>query len=374
MDDFIQKEVKNELTYDVLRVISEPLDSEVNFKAKIVRSLYDNLSTNHFEFASYEHTSDRDNPLLLCNTVAMNVQEVFWDDSWVNTYYDTCVYNPNHRPIFLQSQKNVFKVTDFMRFSEYKENVNFKELMEPHGYYYSCVAFMKNQKDLMGQIAFMRRKEEGDFSQDEIEKIESITPFIRNRLLDYKNMQNANVHRDLFYELISENRFASILLDCNYRIISSNHAAEEMCGNIVQQQDLSEFALQNVVDTVLMHRNGNRNYFKIIGRDQKEFYISIKPYRIPYPKHLETVYLMYISREGFVEDAKTPAMQTGAEASNLTGRQIEIVKLIAEGKTNGEIAKELLISENTVRKHVENIRTQLGVSNRIAILGKLNML
>lgn len=60
--------------------------------------------------------------------------------------------------------------------------------------------------------------------------------------------------------------------------------------------------------------------------------------------------------------------------TRLTGRQKEIVNLIAAGMTNAEIAQHLLISENTVRKHIENIRTELGVSNRIAILNELDLL
>lgn len=48
----------------------------------------------------------------------------------------------------------------------------------------------------------------------------------------------------------------------------------------------------------------------------------------------------------------------------LTKRELEIAGLIAEGKTNGDIATVLYISETTVKKHVSNIFEKTGVARR----------
>ena len=48
----------------------------------------------------------------------------------------------------------------------------------------------------------------------------------------------------------------------------------------------------------------------------------------------------------------------------LSEREIEILKLVASGKSNQSIADQLLISENTVKYHLKNILQKLGVSNR----------
>ena len=48
----------------------------------------------------------------------------------------------------------------------------------------------------------------------------------------------------------------------------------------------------------------------------------------------------------------------------LTARESEVAALIAEGKTNREIASELVISQRTVDGHVERILAKLGVSSR----------
>lgn len=55
---------------------------------------------------------------------------------------------------------------------------------------------------------------------------------------------------------------------------------------------------------------------------------------------------------------------TSGRRPELTGREIEILGKVGEGKTSKEIADELYISENTVRNHVRNILDKLGLKSR----------
>lgn len=50
----------------------------------------------------------------------------------------------------------------------------------------------------------------------------------------------------------------------------------------------------------------------------------------------------------------------------LTGREVEVLRLLAAGKRNREIAHDLVVSEHTVARHVQNIFAKLGVSSRTA--------
>jgi DNA-binding NarL/FixJ family response regulator len=52
----------------------------------------------------------------------------------------------------------------------------------------------------------------------------------------------------------------------------------------------------------------------------------------------------------------------------LTPREVEVVRLIAEGMRNKEIAVTLGISEQTAKVHVKNILAKLGVSDRAAVI------
>lgn len=56
----------------------------------------------------------------------------------------------------------------------------------------------------------------------------------------------------------------------------------------------------------------------------------------------------------------------GSRQRKLTGRQVEILRLVAQGLSNPEIAVRLGLSDHTVKRHVANLLTRLGLSSRAA--------
>ena len=61
----------------------------------------------------------------------------------------------------------------------------------------------------------------------------------------------------------------------------------------------------------------------------------------------------------------------GETATTLTGRQKELMRLVADGLTNAEIATVLHLSPHTVRTHLMNIFERLGVSTRAAAVARV---
>jgi two-component system, NarL family, response regulator DevR len=54
-----------------------------------------------------------------------------------------------------------------------------------------------------------------------------------------------------------------------------------------------------------------------------------------------------------------------ASFKDLSVREMEVLVLVAKGKSNGEIATELMLAKKTVRNHVSNILSKLSLTNRI---------
>jgi DNA-binding NarL/FixJ family response regulator len=70
----------------------------------------------------------------------------------------------------------------------------------------------------------------------------------------------------------------------------------------------------------------------------------------------------------------TSAAAVGPDAVGLTGRELEVLRLVAVGRSNREIANELFISPKTASVHVSNILGKLGAASRSEAASKAHAL
>jgi len=68
-----------------------------------------------------------------------------------------------------------------------------------------------------------------------------------------------------------------------------------------------------------------------------------------------------------VSDAADPA-DASESYGLLSAREAEVMSLIADGQTNGQIAARLFLAEKTVKNHVRRIYSKLGVGSRPAAI------
>lgn len=73
------------------------------------------------------------------------------------------------------------------------------------------------------------------------------------------------------------------------------------------------------------------------------------------------------AEETVAREARRPDSLSSGVLSLLSAREIEIAKLLAEGRTNAEMADTLCISTKTVETHLSNIFRKTGVTNRVQL-------
>ena len=74
-----------------------------------------------------------------------------------------------------------------------------------------------------------------------------------------------------------------------------------------------------------------------------------------------------ITRRVIEEFSRRPPPSDGlpAQMTELTAREVEVLRLVARGKSNAEIAKELFLGETTVKTHVARILQKLQLRDRV---------
>jgi LuxR family maltose regulon positive regulatory protein len=92
-------------------------------------------------------------------------------------------------------------------------------------------------------------------------------------------------------------------------------------------------------------------------------------------KHIETVLLDLIARKcSRPKEAQGGVFDSKAEHANLTKKERRVIALIQNGMSNEQIAKELFVSEATVKWHLHNVYSKLDVKSRTAAVAQARKL
>lgn len=124
----------------------------------------------------------------------------------------------------------------------------------------------------------------------------------------------------------------------------------------------------------------NRDGFHLLRLTQEQSIPTIVVSALAAPAEIDRAYeefeiFAFFDKEGFRRDAfiqliqealgeAGPSIPPDSPINDLTERQFEVLELLVQGKTNKEIASDLFITTNTVKKHVLAIFDKLDVNSR----------
>ncbi len=148
------------------------------------------------------------------------------------------------------------------------------------------------------------------------------------------------------------------------------HSAEADVAAAFLELDLTsdarEFLPSVTMPALVLHRRGDRTVPISRGRELASLLPNARFVTLGGDSHLpwlDDQRDLHRALAGFLSDA-VPVESNGG--SPLTRRETEVLRLVASGLSNREIASSLVLSEHTVHRHVANILRRLGQSSRAA--------
>ncbi len=144
---------------------------------------------------------------------------------------------------------------------------------------------------------------------------------------------------------------ASLFYSLRYRlIIAVCFCTTYTIGILIQHQSLSKLIMENNLDTLVS------NYIA--------FFLTVIFFGYPayIIRQINEANRHTVNIEDQLQEAKL--ILEGIECRTLTPRELEVLSMLGEAKTNERIAKELYVSESTVKSHLYSIYKKLGITSR----------
>ncbi len=187
-------------------------------------------------------------------------------------------------------------------------------------------------------------------------------------------------------EALGNTRNAAFVVDSSQRILTWNKGAEKLLGysaaEVVNRHCYEVIAgcLRSgklwCCPNCAVQRSTRRGHllqdFDLLTstKEGRSTWVNITVIGLPKKNNPLTVHLLRNLRRGQPEAASqaVPARWQDGPLAALTRRELEVLKLVAKGRSTAEVAERLCISRFTVRNHVRNIFAKLSVHSRTGAL------
>ncbi|MEH7495464.1 response regulator transcription factor [Neobacillus niacini] len=284
-------------------------------------------------------------------------------EDYSSYFYKIDIFN-----IPILQQRKVVSIDDVMPYDQYLNTEYYQSFKRKYGFNYTVNVPINIGENTIGGIGIHRTKDEGDFTLADKLILANAAKFIAAGLDQSFKHNQLQMFNRTFIQSIELLPSGFILLDQKFSLLYYNSLAQEFC------KDTSNKSIQGpvkaVVDMVIskcsMPILESGESYKL-GR----YHYRISPIPVPLAKDslVATMYCIYIDEE---KEPFENSLKIAKDLFGLSKRETEIVRLIAEGYSNVELADLLFLSINTVKSHINNIFNKLDVNKRTAIVHRIN--
>ncbi len=268
-------------------------------------------------------------------------------------------------------KKNVITVRDVMPYQEFERTKYYINFLSKDDYGYEAVMYLRYKEDIIGCLGILKKKNEGDFLEEELSFMDIISYFLSEFTHKHFSVNSLLENMDLYESLSNQSPIGMIVfdLDSPYNIRYINSAALRYTAEFKGDMEIKS-AEENFISNHILN-DASYSHFgltkTICSEKKRPYYVNTVPSQALNGNSC-MIYVYIVPQNVSVSQMKYSGFEPN---NNLTDRQLEIIQCVLQGKSNREIAKELFISVNTVKTHLNNIYKELNVVNRLGLYTKL---
>lgn len=234
------------------------------------------------------------------------------------------------------------------------------QFIKTHRIIDQMVVYFVNGTFIYGGIGFIRFKGEMPFTQKDKEILQTLS--IHLQYLVKNIMMTKEIEaKSLYINKEKDYKLGIIQASHEQGISFYNKVAQYIIKDIDPTSTVEEFFYNSIHPRIPDGLNESESpyYFHINNR-------KIKVMVQEKESALLCAYTIYLYDQGDEEERSAAHPQ-----KELSNRELEIYHLVLKGYTNEQIAKQLWITINTVKKHLRNMYTKYNVTNRTSLIYKL---
>lgn len=303
-------------------------------------------------------------------------------EQYINHYYR---YDPFR--VELLSGKVVSRSSELCPPSRWVNLEYYRDFLTQQKIHHELVLYLRSGTKLHGVISMFRPLEQPNFSPREILKARILAPHLVTALENTRLLLKIDQERDLCQMATEFPLMGVILLDHKLRPVYWNSMAERIClslshrPNGVDGINNNDFPIPSDIQqdcSVLKELLQRGKQIVPLTRMRKVYAAGNKIFRVKTcltQQSLPDVYNHYflVSLEDMSVTYKIRE-DIAKETYNLTERELEVVRCVAEGLTNKEMAQRLFISRFTVENHLKSIFEKTGAENRTELANRIEFL
>lgn len=208
-------------------------------------------------------------------------------------------------------------------------------------------------RDIIGTLNFGRDTGEGPFSASDLKVVSILSKFLSmaiSKSIVHDGSKNQSRSLCDYIERIPQ---GVIITDSQYSIQYLNSAAK-----IISERNFDSSYPGNDLSALLRHEAATRGKYGLLQKN------NLNAKFCPMPGSDSQQSIIFLD-----EELELPASSPISQL--LTRREIEVLRFLDKGMSNKEIADKLMISTNTVKRHLDNIYGKLNVRCRTELISKI---